>query len=257
MRNKLITLAVGILVASALTLPAAAGPGKGQGKGPQKKAAIPSACLQAAVEKRRRSTQGAGMPTRSSTPTRRRRGRRSESDRRRPTTQKQAFRQSSAKLTRRGTRRSTGSTRPSTRAEGHRQGLRRSHAGLAAPRKGGSAGAFRGDAPALVCAPRAVGSDLDRLAAEGPDPALEALLEVDLGLPVEELARAGDVGPAHHRIVDRAAPRTRSRSIEPVTRMHVCASSSIVSSWSGLPRLTGRCSPESASRYSPRIRSST
>ena len=43
---------------------------------------------------------------------------------------------------------------------------------------------------------------------------------------------------------------------EPVSRMTASASSSSVIS-SGLPMLTGRCSPDSASRTSPRIRSST
>src|SRR3954464_4755806 len=46
-------------------------------------------------------------------------------------------------------------------------------------------------------------SGLDRFTAERAQPALQPVLEVDLGPPAEDLARPGDVGTADLRIVDR------------------------------------------------------
>src|SRR5439155_17030797 len=49
--------------------------------------------------------------------------------------------------------------------------------------------------------PMRLRTSCDRL--PGLDPAAEPVLEVDLGLPAEQLARPGDVGAAHLRIVLR------------------------------------------------------
>ena len=65
-----------------------------------------------------------------------------------------------------------------------------------------------------------------------------------------------DVGLAAAGDRRSAAPRGRSPSREPVTSITASASSSSVNS-SGLPTLTGRCSPDSASAIMPAIRSST
>src|SRR5438876_10789196 len=45
--------------------------------------------------------------------------------------------------------------------------------------------------------------DTRRLSPVRRQPAAQALLEIDLRLPAEHLARARDVGPPHLRIVDR------------------------------------------------------
>ena len=84
------------------------------------------------------------------------------------------------------------------------------------------------------------------------DRAAQALAQVDLGLPAQEVAgaarcRAG--GPSGRRW---AAPRGRSPTREPVTSTTASASSSSVNSY-GLPMLTGWCSPDSASAMIPRI----
>ena len=88
------------------------------------------------------------------------------------------------------------------------------------------------------------------------DRPLEALAQLDLRLPAEQLARERDVGLADLRVVGRQRLDRRSRDFEPVTSITASASSSSVNSF-GLPMFTGSWWPDSASAMIPRIRSST
>ena len=93
------------------------------------------------------------------------------------------------------------------------------------------------------------------LVAERLDRLPQAVLQRDLRLPAEDLLRTRDVRLPNLRVVDGErlehdlARRAREPQDEP--RRARAASSS------GLPRFTGRCSPDSASRTIPRMRSST
>src|SRR5438270_372139 len=63
--------------------------------------------------------------------------------------------------------------------------------------------ASRAAASATRTTPQTRKLDLDRLPAERLQPAAQALVEVDLRLPAEDLPRTRDVGPADERIVHR------------------------------------------------------
>src|SRR5690242_19255785 len=66
-----------------------------------------------------------------------------------------------------------------------------------------AAGTARPAATARVAAKTHNGLDTDGLAPVGREHSPQAFFELDLGLPVEHLAGAGDVGLAHLRVVDR------------------------------------------------------
>src|SRR5256885_16300047 len=66
-----------------------------------------------------------------------------------------------------------------------------------------AAGTARPAAAARVAASTHTGLDTYRLPTVGRQHAAQPLLELDLGLPPEDLPRAGDLRLAHLRIVDR------------------------------------------------------
>ena len=76
--------------------------------------------------------------------------------------------------------------------------------------------------------------------------ARETLAQRDRRLPAEQLARAGDVGPARVGSSTGSGSNTIS-DVEPVTSITMSASSSIVNS-SGLPMFTGSIQSESSER---------
>src|SRR6185312_13209994 len=94
-----------------------------------------------------------------------------------------------------------------------------------------------------------------RVSLERRQSAAQPLVQLDLRLPAEDLARTRDVRLAHLRVVDRQR-LVEDLARRPGRRQNGLGEWRIVYS-PGLPTFTGRCSPDSASRTRPRIRSST